>query len=134
MSQTWSWGLGAGLLIVVIDAVTMLVSANVGAGDEIVELVDLLANIAILAFLGLRVGRATGVVRSAAEAGVVAGAIAGLVGLAILYFTRASGPPTTVEMVRGLALNVAMGGVIAWLNGFFGVRARAAGAGPSRRR
>ena len=134
MSPSLSWGLGAGLLIVVIDALTLFVSVNVGAAAEIVELVDLLANIAILAFLGLRVGRATGVVRSAAEAGVVAGAIAGLVGLAILYFTRASGPPTTLEIVQGLALNVAMGGVIAWLNGVMGVRARQAGPGPSPRR
>ena len=134
MSPTLSWGLGAGFLIVVIDALTMLVSANVGDAAEMVELADLLANIAILSFLGLRVGRMTGVVRSAAEAGVIAGLIAGVVGLAIVYFTRASGPPTTLEIVQGLALNVAMGGVIAWLNGFFGARAREAGAGPSRRR
>ncbi len=134
MSPTLSWGLGAGLVIVVIDALTLLVSANVAAAADIVELVDMLANVAILSFLGLRVGRLTGVVRSAAEAGVIAGAVAGVVGLAILYLTRAGGPPTTLEIVQGLALNVALGGVIAWLNGFFGVRAREAGAGPSRRR
>ena len=134
MSPTLSWGLGAGLVIVVIDAVTLLVSPNVGDVAELVELVDLLANIAILSFLGLRVGRMTGIVRSAAEAGVIAGAVAGVVGLAILYLTRAGAPPNSQEIVQGLALNVAMGGVIAWMNGFFGARARTAGPGPTRRR
>ena len=134
MSPTLSWGLGAGLVIVLVDALSMLVSALVGGTAGVVELVDLLANVAILSFVGLRVGRMTGVVRSAAEAGVIAGVIAGLAGLAILYFTRASGPPATPEIVQLVAFNVAMGGVIAWMNGFFGVRAREAGAGPSRRR
>ena len=134
MSPTLTWGLGAGLLIVVIDAVALFVGAGAGDAAEVVHLVDLLANIAILSFVGLRVGRMTGVVRSAAEAGVIAGVIAGLVGLAIIYFTRPEGPLTTREIVGGLALNVAMGGVVAWLNGVFGVRAREAGPGPSRRR
>ena len=134
MSPTLSWGLGAGALIAAIDALTVLISANVGDAGEMVQLVDLLANIAILSFVGLRVGRQTGVVRSAAEAGVIAGVIAGLASLVMLFVTRASGPPTSLEMVQQLALNVALGGVIAWMNGFFGARAREAGAGPSRRR
>ncbi|MDP8923850.1 MAG: hypothetical protein M3O34_13335 [Chloroflexota bacterium] len=134
MSPTLSWGLGAGLVIAVVDALTVFVSANAGPAAEMVQLVDLLANIAILSFVGLRVGRTTGVVRAAAEAGVIAGVIAGLAGLAVLYLTRPGPPPTAMEIVQGLALNVAMGGVIAWLNGFFGARARQAGPGPSRRR
>ena len=134
MSPTLAWGIGAGLLIVAVYAMTLLIVANVGDAGEMVELADLLANIAILSFVGLRVGRMTGIVRGAAEAGVIAGIVAGLGNLAILYVTRASGPPTTLEMVQGLALNVAMGGVIAWLNGVVGVRARQAGPGPSPRR
>lgn len=134
MSPTLTWGLGAGLLIAVIDAVTLFVTANAASTAEIVGLVNLLANIAILAFVGLRVGRLTGVVRSAAEAGVIAGLVAGLLGLVVLYVARPGEPPTTLEMVQGLALNVALGGVVAWLNGIVGARARAAGTGPNRRR
>ncbi len=134
MSPTLSWGLGAGLVIVVIDALTMLIRANAGDAAEVVALVDLLANVAIFSFVGLRVGRMTGVVRSAAEAGVIAGAIAGLAAIGLQYLTGIGGVPTGRDIIGLLAFNVAIGGVLAWLNGFFGVRAREAGAGPSRRR
>ena len=134
MSPTWTWGLGAGLVIALVDALAVLVKANAGDAAEVVDLVDLLANVAILSFLGLRLGRLTGVVRSAAEAGVIAGAIAGLAALGLQYVMSSAGPLSTRDVVQLLAFNVAMGGVIAWMNGFFGVRAREAGAGPSRRR
>lgn len=134
MSPTFVWGLGAGVVIVAVDTLTMVVSAAATSIAETIQLADLLVNIAILSFVGLRVGKATGVVRNAAEAGVIAGVLAGLGGVALLFFTRGEAPPTTSEVVQLMALNVAMGGVLAWVNGLVGVRTREAGPGPARRR
>lgn len=138
VSPTLVWGLGAGLTIVAVDTLTMVVSGAAASIAETVQLVDLLVNIAILSFVGLRVGRATGMVRSAAEAGVIAGLLGGLAGIALLFYTRSTATPAIVpptqELVQLLALNVAMGGVIAWVNGFLGVRSRDSGSGAMRRR
>src|SRR3954465_7205556 len=67
------WGIGVGLIIAAADAVTIFLAGTVNPPDWPIDDIDTLVNIALFSLIGFKVGRATGTVRDAAEAGVMAG-------------------------------------------------------------
>ena len=129
MAPTIIWGIGVGLVIAVVDAATILLAGTVDPNQWPIDDIDMLVNIALYSFIGFRVGRATGIVRDAAEAGVLAGVVVGLIGLGV---TRAFPPPTggidtPIQVVQLIAQNIVYGGVLAIIAGWFGTRARTGG-------
>ena len=132
MSPMVRWGVAIGLLIAVVDTIALLVVRALTPESEvgqIVALVDQIANVLLYSLAGLRVGRETGVVRSAAEAGVLAGVIAGAAAVLGTYVLNdpTAAPASTQDMIGTLALNVAMGGVLGLLNGWLARRAELSG-------
>jgi hypothetical protein len=117
----------AGSLVALADTLTLLATRGMspeGETAQILAAVDQVVNVVLYSIVGIKVGRATGIVRSAAEAGVLAGALAGSVAVAALYlFPDASAGTIGPQLVVGtLALNVAMGGVLALVNGWIATR------------
>lgn len=122
-----AWGLGVGVLVALIDAVAVAVTRGLPSGSDLalyVDAADQLVNVVLYSLVGLRVGRETGVVRSAAEAGVLAGIIAGAAAsLSGYIFPDPNVVGDVARQVIGvLALNVAMGGILAWVNGWLSRR------------
>jgi len=119
------WGLGVGLVIAVIDTLATVLMGTAGASQWPLAELDFLANVVLYSLIGFRVGKATGVVRDAAEAGVMAGILVSAVGIAVTVILH---PPagtidSTMDIVAVVAQNVAIGGVLAILAGWFGTRA-----------
>jgi hypothetical protein len=117
----------AGSLVALADTLTLLATRGMPAeGDtaQILAAADQVLNVVLFSIVGIKVGRATGIVRSAAEAGVLAGAIAGAVAVAALYLfpDGSAGSISSQQVVGTLALNVAMGGVLALVNGWIATR------------
>jgi hypothetical protein len=126
------WGVAIGVLIAVIDAISLVAVRALTPESEVGQIVALanqIANVLLYSVAGLRVGRETGVVRSAAEAGVLAGVIAGIAAVLGAYVLNdpTVAPASTQEMIGTLALNVAMGGVLGLLNGWLARRAELSG-------
>ncbi len=139
MSPLWAWGLGTGLCVALVDAATLLATRALGPGNEadfIVAWFNILANVVLFSTVGLRVGRLTGLVRSAAEAGVVAALVAAAVNVGLTYALPQPGaePIGPILVVRTFAENVAIGGILAWASGLYVTRGREAGSGRGRRR
>jgi hypothetical protein len=127
VSPVLAWGLLVGVLVAVADTVTLLVTRGLppeGDTAQILAAADQVVNVVLFSIVGIKVGRATGVVRSAAEAGVLAGALAGAVAVATMYLVPVDSPGaiSAQQVVGTLALNVAMGGVLAMLNGWIATR------------
>ncbi len=124
MQPVWRWGLLCGALIVVIDTAARLAAAGqteTSLQAALAANIDLLANLILFSVCGYQVGRQTRMVRSAAEAGVTAGLLAGVAALVVGQLI----PPAEASasaLVSVLALNVAMGGVLALSSGFLGSR------------
>ena len=134
LGPTLRWGLGIGVLVAAIDALSLAVSVTLLGGGEAaqyVALADQIANVMLFSLAGLRVGRQTRLARAAAEAGVLAGVIAGAPAnvVALAVPEGAASTLTAREMVGTLALNVAMGGLLALLNGWIASRAAASPRG-----
>lgn len=134
MAPTIIWGIGVGLIIAAADAVTILLAGTVDPNQWPIDDLDMLLNIALYSLIGFRVGRATGIVRDAAEAGVLGGVVVGLIGLGV---TRAFPPPggaidTPIQIVQLIAQNIVYGGVLAIVAGWFGSRARTGGTASRR--
>jgi hypothetical protein len=123
-------GLTTGLLIAIIDAAAIAAPGTLGINGDLVELIDLLANIALYSHLGLRVGRASGVVREAAEAGVVTALVAATIGVAMASMLGGDAAAGSLAQVaiRTYALNIALGGVLAVVNGWLGAKAHQSGS------
>jgi len=124
------WGLTTGLLIAAVDAAAFLIPSSFGVSADVAENVDLLINVILYAALGFRLGRWAGVVRDAAEGGVMAGVLAATIWVGFSYAMHIdpqSGSQTR-EIVGTYALNVAIGGVVAWLSGWYGSIARQSGS------
>jgi hypothetical protein len=124
------WGIGVGLIIAAVDAVTIILAGSVDPQQWPIDDIDTLVNIALYSLIGFKVGRATGIVRDAAEAGVIAGVLVGLVGLAV---ARAFPPPTGAidtpnQMIAQIAWNIVFGGCLAIVAGWFGSRATKGGS------
>lgn len=100
----------------------------------VIAMGDQLINVVLFSVLGLRLGRATGIPRLAAESGVLAGAIAGTVAIVMMVALPAATLPESPvrEMIGTMALNIAMGGVLSLLNGWLGARAERAGRSNAR--
>lgn len=130
MAPSIVWGIGIGLIIAVADAVTIILAGSVDPTQWPIDDIDTLVNIALYSLIGFKVGRATGVVRDAAEAGVMAGVLVGLVGLVV---ARAFPPPTGAmdspnQMIAQIAWNIVFGGCLAIVAGWFGSRATKGGS------
>ena len=130
MAPSIVWGIGIGLIIAAADAVTIVLAGRLDPQQWPIDDIDTLVNIALYSLIGFKVGRATGVVRDAAEAGVMAGVLVGLVGLVV---ARAFPPPigaleTANQMVAQVAWNVVFGGCLAIVSGWFGSRASKGGS------
>jgi hypothetical protein len=119
------WGLSVGLVIAAIDTVSIVLLSTAWASQWPITDIDTLANVVLYALIGFRVGKVTGVVRDAAEAGVMAGVLVAAIGIAATAILR---PPTdtldsTTAIVGVVAQNIAMGGVLAIVAGWLGTRA-----------
>jgi hypothetical protein len=119
------WGVGVGLVIAAIDTLTLVLTSTTMASQLPVADADLLANVMLYSLIGFRVGKSTGVVRDAAEAGVLAGVLVAAIAVAVTVAIRptASTMDSTTDMVGVLAQNIAIGGLLAILSGWLGTRA-----------
>jgi hypothetical protein len=127
------WGIGVGLVIAAADAATIILAGSVDPNQWPIDDIDTLVNIALYSLIGFKVARATGIVRDAAEAGVIAGVLVGLAGLVV---ARAFPPPTGAmdtpnQMIAQIAWNIVFGGCLAIVAGWFGSRASKGGT-PTR--
>ena len=120
------WGVGVGLVIAAIDTLSLVLMGLSTTAQWPISDIDFLANIMLYSLIGFRVGRVTGVVREAAEAGVVAGVLVAAIGIAVTFVLRP--PAGTIdsanEVVGIIAQNIALGGVLAILTGWLGTRAQ----------
>jgi hypothetical protein len=119
------WGIGVGLVIAAIDTLSVVLMGTDGASQWPVADLDFLANVMLYSLIGFRVGKLTGVVRDAAEAGVMAGVLVAAVGIAVSVIVRPSVDTidSTMDVVGIVAQNIAIGGVLAILTGWLGTRA-----------
>lgn len=122
--------LTTGLLIAVVDTAAILAPGSLGLSRDVVEIIDWIANVALYSYLGLRVGRATGVIRDAAEAGVIAALVAATVAVGVSAALGAAPESgSRAESVIAIyAMNVAMGGILALVNGWLGSKAQEGGS------
>jgi hypothetical protein len=129
------WGVAIGLVIAVVDAVAVYLTGALNLPSEWpIDDIDLLLNVMLYTLVGFRVGRASGLVRDAAEGGVIAGVVVTIV---IIGFLLVLKPPVgSIESVRdGVAVaaqNVALGGILAIISGWFGARAGQNSQAPRR--
>ena len=119
------WGVGVGLVIAAIDTASLVLMGMTGASQYPISDADFMANVVLYSLIGFRVGKATGVVRDAAESGVLAGVVVATVGIAATYVIRPAtgGLESTGDVVSIVAQNVAIGGVLAIVAGWIGARA-----------
>ena len=134
MAPSIVWGVGIGLVIATIDTVSIVLMRSAATSGWPIADIDDLANIMLYAFVGFRVGMVTGVVRDAAEAGVIAGILVGLIAIAVQFVMPlpTGGIDSPNQMIGVLALNVAMGGILSIVSGWFGTKAGR--QGPAARR
>jgi len=132
VAPTIVWGIGLGLVIAAVDAVTIYLAGTVNPTDWPIDDIDTLVNIALYALIGFRVGKATGIVRDAAEAGVLAGVIVGLIGLGVarLFPPPTGGLDSPNEIIAQIAWNIVFGGCLAIMSGWFGSRTGQSGPSP----
>lgn len=130
MPPSVAWGLTTGLFVAIIDAALTVLPGSLGLGADAAEIVDLTINVVLFAILGFRVGRWGGVVRDAAEGGVIAGVVAATIGIAFLLLVPTEPRITlqTNDIIKAYAQNVALGGVIAMFSGWYGTIARESGS------
>lgn len=119
------WGVGVGLVIAAIDTLSLVLMGAEGPNQWPIADIDFLANVMLYSLIGFRVGRATGVVREAAESGVIAGALVAAVAIGVTLALKPAGAiiDSANEVVGIFAQNVAIGGVLAILTGWLGSRA-----------
>ena len=119
------WGVGVGLVIAAIDTLSLVLMGAEGPNQWPIADIDFLANVMLYSLIGFRVGRATGVVREAAESGVIAGALVAAVAIGMTLALKPAGATidSANEVVGIFAQNVAIGGVLAILTGWLGSRA-----------
>jgi hypothetical protein len=120
------WGVGVGLVIAAIDTLTLVLKGMNGTSGWPIDDVDFLANVMLYSLIGFRVGKVTGVVREAAEAGVIAGVLVAAIGIAVSFVikTPEGGIISANDIVGIVAQNIAIGGVLATLTGWLGSRSQ----------
>ncbi len=131
MGLTLRWGLGVGLALAIIDAVSAEIRQAVGGTDltAAIELADLAANLTLYGLAGFRVARAAGAMRAGLEAAVLAGVLVGCSGVA--YNLVRGEAPLAVDAVALVAWNVVLGS-LAGAMGAWGGTARRPAPPPSR--
>src|SRR5688572_1086922 len=75
MSPNWGWCLKLGLLVVLVDLLSIVLGQAAGGSEDAVALAgafDNIANLVIFGYVGWRTGQLTGRATASAEAGVVA--------------------------------------------------------------
>ncbi|MCC7372110.1 MAG: hypothetical protein IT306_27085 [Chloroflexi bacterium] len=126
MAPSIVWGIGIGLVIGLADSITVFLEAHAMAPELPISEVNLLLNIGLYSLIGFRVGRAMGLVRDAAEGGVLAGFVVALIDIGFLLLLKPTvgslAVSSWIDAVAILAQNVAMGGVIGIVTGWFGSR------------
>lgn len=120
------WGVGVGLVIAAIDTLSLVLMGMDGPNQWPIADVNILANVMLYSLIGFRVGRATGVVRDAAESGVIAGVLVAAVAIAVTFALKPAGSSigSINDIIGIVAQNVAIGGVLAILTGWLGSRAQ----------
>jgi hypothetical protein len=120
------WGVGVGLVIAAIDTLTLVLIGMNGTSQWPIADANFLANVMLYSLIGFRVGKITGVVREAAEAGVIAAVIVAAIGIAVSFVIRTpeGGISASNDIVGIIAQNIAIGGVLAILTGWLGSRAQ----------
>jgi hypothetical protein len=124
VSPVVRWGLLAGIVVMVVDTISALITQGFPADSETaqtVQMVDLAASVFMYALAGFRSGRAAGIVRAGAESGVLAGVLAGFLAAALAYIIPSmdGGAPNPIG---DISLNIALGGVLGLFNGWLGSR------------
>lgn len=128
MAPSIIWGIGVGLIIAAVDAVAIVLTGRLDPNQWPIDDIDMLVNIALYSLIGFRVGRITGIVRDAAEGGVMAGVLVGVVGVAVArVFPSPTGPVEMPQMIAQIAWNIVLGGCLAIVSGWFGSRASKTG-------
>jgi hypothetical protein len=120
------WGIGIGLVIALVDAVTTFLIARPAPSEWPITEVNIMLNVMLYTIIGFRVGKATGLVRDAAEGCVLAGFLVSAVGIAFLWVLRPAvgGIDSSLDVVGLMAQNVALGGLIGIVAGWLGSRTR----------
>ena len=139
MSPNWRWCLKLGLLVVLIDLVSIVLGQVAGGSQDAIALAgafDNVANLVIFGYVGWHTGRLTGRTTASAEAGVVAsllpGVAAALFQLVMPAGVGATEPtaealPIINALIAAVAFNIALGGSMAWLGGLLATRSRGSG-------
>lgn len=130
MGPVLQLGIRAGLLIVVIDLLTFGLLQAAPDDENLKTFADtanIVANCVVLWMVAFHLGRETRLVRAAAEAGVLAGAIAGVAGVLTLavWPTALLGELTVVTAISHIAENVVLAGVLSIVAGWLGKKAPA---------
>ncbi|SRR5579884_555953 len=111
-----AWGVGVGVLVVLVDTLASQVSLRITEPDlaAAIELLDLLVNLGLCGIAGYRVAGARGELRPGLEAAVLAGLLVGLGGLAAdllgvgFQATQGSEELTTTTAVYFVAMNIVL--------------------------
>ena len=103
MPPSVAWGIGVGLIIAAIDTVSLVLMGATGTSEWPIADADFMANVVLYSLIGFRVGQATGVIRQAAEAGVLAGVLVGVIGVAVVLVLRPLDPDARLgEKIRAV--------------------------------
>jgi hypothetical protein len=132
-SPDWVWCLKIGLVVVLIDSLTVFVARGAGPESALaaaMDTLDQIANVALFSYVGFRTGLQTGRATAAAEAGVCASLLPALA--AALYQLLLPPEATTAgevlplpnRIIAAVALNVVMAGLSAWIAGWFAGKSR----------
>ena len=130
MPPSVAWGLTTGLFVAIVDTASIVLPGTLGINGDAVKIADLMVSVVLFAILGFRVGRWAGIVRDAAEGGVIAGVVAASIDVAfslLMHIAPETGSQAS-EIVGVYALNIALGGVIAMFSGWYGTIARESGS------
>ena len=124
MAPSVVWGFGVGLIIALVDAVAIFLTARSNPTEWPIGDVDMLLNVVLYALIGFRVGKATGLIRDAAEGAVLAGFVVSAIGVLFLWLLKPAvgGIETPWDVIGIVSQNIAIGGVLGTIMGWLGVR------------
>lgn len=133
MPPNWRWCLSISGLIVLIDLVAVTLGRQQPPDSDLVGLLDTLdqiANVALFALVGFRIGQVSGRATAAAEAGVLTSILPAAA--AAIYLLLGIGPtpaepgaaPLLNQVIFIVAYNIVLGGLTALVAGWIASRSR----------